>query len=313
MEQEMTIKEISRLWKEDKAQYVKLSTVSAYSLILEKHILPSFGGRTHIEEVDVQQFVMQKLQAGLSQKSVRDMLVVLKMIQRFGSKKGYLQPAQDWSIRFPTERNNAELEVLTVSQQRKLMQYIEEHFSFRNLGIFICLCTGLRIGEVCALQWGDIDLSTESIFVQRTIERIYVVDGNQRHTELVIGPPKTKNSIREIPINRTLMKMLKPLKKLMNDSYYVLTGEATPTEPRTYRNYYNQLMHQLGLPSMKFHGLRHSFATRCIESSADYKTVSVLLGHADIETTLNIYVHPNKEQKRRCLDKMSEKILSKRQ
>ena len=103
--------------------------------------------------------------------------------------------------------------------------------------------------------------------------------------------------------------MLKPLRRLMNDNYYVLTGEATPTEPRTYRNYYNRLMRQLELPPMKFHGLRHSFATRCIESHCDYKTVSVLLGHANIGTTLNLYVHPDKEQKRRCVEQMSAKLL----
>ena len=96
----------------------------------------------------------------------------------------------------------------------------------------------------------------------------------------------------------------------MNDSYYVLTGEATPTEPRTYRNYYNRLMQQLELPPMKFHGLRHSFATRCIESRCDYKTVSVLLGHANIGTTLNLYVHPDKEQKRRCVEQMGAKLFT---
>ena len=310
MEHQMNIKEVACLWRKDKAQYVKLSTISAYSLILEKHILPAFGNNTQLTEEEVQRFVLQKLQSGLSQKSVRDILVVLKMIQRFGSKRGYLSP-QDWSIHFPTERENANLAVLTVSQQRKVMQYVSEHFTFRNRGIYICLCTGMRIGEVCALRWGDINLAAESINVQRTIERIYVVIGEHRHTELIIGPPKTKNSIREIPVNRSLKQMLKPLRQLMNDNYYVLTGEATPTEPRTYRNYYNRLMRQLELPPMKFHGLRHSFATRCIESHCDYKTVSVLLGHSNISTTLNLYVHPNLEQKRKCIDTMGKMLKQK--
>lgn len=299
----MNIKEVACLWKKDKAQYVKLSTISAYSLILEKHIIPAFAESTCLAESEVQQFVLQKLQAGLSQKSVHDILIVLKMVQRFGAKQGFLPP-QDWTIHFPTERENRELAVLTIAQQKKVMQYVSENFTFRNLGIYICLSTGMRIGEVCALRWGDIDLSTETINVQRTLERIYIVDGESRHTELIIGPPKTKNSIREIPISKSLMKMLKPLKKLMNDGYYVLTGEASPTEPRTYRNYYNRLMQQLRLPEMKFHGLRHSFATRCIESHCDYKTVSTILGHANIGTTLNLYVHPDREQKRRCVEQM---------
>ena len=86
---------------------------------------------------------------------------------------------------------------------------------------------------------------------------------------------------------------------MVNENYYVISNDIKPIEPRTYRNYYKKLCEQLDIPELKFHGLRHSFATRCIESKADYKTVSVLLGHSNISTTLNLYVHPNKEQKKK--------------
>ena len=99
-------------------------------------------------------------------------------------------------------------------------------------------------------------------------------------------------------------KLVRPFKKVMSGSYYILNNDDKPTDPRTYRNYYKQLVKKLGLPNLKFHGLRHTFATRCIESKCDYKTVSVLLGHANITTTLNLYVHPNMEQKQRCIDQM---------
>ena len=102
--------------------------------------------------------------------------------------------------------------------------------------------------------------------------------------------------------------MMKPLKKVVNTDFYVLTNEEKPTEPRTYRNYYHRLMARLGIPRLKYHGLRHSFATRCIESNCDYKTVSVLLGHANITTTLNLYVHPNMEQKKKCITKMFKSL-----
>ena len=125
---------------------------------------------------------------------------------------------------------------------------------------------------------------------------------------VIIGTPKTQNSIRDIPMNKELLKMLRPLKKIVNGKFYVLTNEEKPTEPRTYRNYYKRMMEQLNIPPLKFHGLRHSFATRCIESNCDYKTVSVILGHSDITTTLNLYVHPNMEQKKRCIDKVFKSI-----
>ena len=142
------------------------------------------------------------------------------------------------------------------------------------------------------------------IKVRRTVQRIYVIDGETRHTEILIDTPKTKNSIRDIPMTTELYKIIKPLKKVVNNDFYVITNEAKPTEPRTYRNYYERLIKRLGIPKLKFHGLRHSFATRCIESKCDYKTVSVILGHSNISTTLNLYVHPNMEQKKKCIDQM---------
>ena len=158
------------------------------------------------------------------------------------------------------------------------------------------------------MKWSDINLSTETISVNHTIERIYIIEDDKRHTELVIGTPKTQNSMREIPISNELLKIIRPLKKVMNDNYFILTNEAKPTEPRTYRNYYKRLMKRLGIPELKFHGLRHSFATRCIEGKCDYKTVSVILGHSNISTTLNLYVHPNLEQKKKCINQMNRSL-----
>ena len=307
MEKNKKFSEVAALWKDDKKQYVKKSTYAAYCLLIQSHLIPELGALDDIWEEEVQGFVNRKLAAGLSQKTVRDILVVLKMILRYGAKRGLMAPHQI-DIVFPTEREKQDVEVLTITNQRQLMTYVKEHFTFLNLGIFICLNAGLRIGEVCALQWDDIDVASGVIRVNKTIQRIYLVDREEKYTELIIDKPKTKNSIREIPMTRALMALVRPLKKIVRGDFFVLTNAATPTEPRTYRTYFNKLQHQLGLPKMRFHGLRHSFATRCIESKCDYKTVSVLLGHSNISTTLNLYVHPNIEQKRKCIDTMSKML-----
>ena len=298
-----TIKEIADIWKEDKRQYVKQSTMAVYLLSLENHLLPIFGGKMDVTEEEVQAFALDKLNHGLSQKSIKDMLIVLKMVVRFGEKQGWLNHVE-WKVKFPANQPKATLPILTKTHQKKLMDYLKDNFTFPNLGILVCLSTGLRIGEVCALKWSDINMDTGLLHVNRTIERIYIVDSDKPHTEIVINTPKTKNSLREIPLSKELVRIFKSLMKVVNKDYYVLTNNTKPTEPRTYRNYFNKLLKQLDIPRLKFHGLRHSFATRCIESHCDYKTVSVLLGHADISTTLNLYVHPNEEQKRSCIDKM---------
>ncbi len=297
------ISEVITLWKADKKQYVKKSSFSAYTLLIENHLLPTFGNMQSIEETDVQSFVFQKIETGLSHKTIKDILIVLKMILKFGAKNKWLDYTP-FDIQFPTEREKHNIEVLTKTDQKKIMNYIQEHFTFRNLGVYICLSAGMRIGEVCALTWEDIDTDNGVISVNRTIQRIYVIEDGNRKTELILDTPKTKNSIREIPISKDLLRILKPFKKIVNPSFFVLTNDAKPTEPRTYRSYYKNLMAVLNMPELKFHGLRHSFATRCIESNCDYKTVSVLLGHSNISTTLNLYVHPNMEQKKKAIEQM---------
>lgn len=298
-----TFEEIVVLWQADKKQYVKRSTYSTYSLLIANHLLPAFAGVNDVTEILVQDFVFSKLEQGLSQKSIKDILIVLKMILRYGVKQGYLEH-REIDVKFPTERERQEVEVLSRNNQKHIMEYVQSHFTFMNLGIYICLCAGLRIGEVCALVWDDIDVESGVINISKTIQRIYVIEGGEKHTEVIIDTPKSKNSIREIPIAKDLLRMIKPFKKVVNGNFYVLTNSDRPTEPRTYRNYYKRLMEQLNMPKLKFHGLRHSFATRCIESKCDYKTVSVLLGHSNISTTLNLYVHPNMEQKKKCVEQM---------
>ena len=302
-----SIREIAEAWKEYKRPYVKQSTMAAYVLILENHVLPEFGDNDSLHEHNVQAFVLKKIEHGLSAKSVKDILIVLKMVMKFGVKNEWMNH-YEWDIKFPVNNQPKELEVLSVANHKKILDYVQHNFTFMSLGIYISLSTGLRIGEICALKWSDINVADGKITVQRTIERIYMVEGEKKHTQLVINTPKTVNSCREIPISKELLAMVKPMKKVVNADFYVLTNEDKPTEPRTYRNYYNRLMEKLDIPKLKYHGLRHSFATRCIEAGCDYKTVSVLLGHSNISTTLNLYVHPNMEQKKRCINKMLKSL-----
>lgn len=304
MKKKMKFKEVVMLWKADKKKYVKKSTIAAYSLLITNHLNPEFGEFTDITEEMVQEFVLSRIDRNLSQKSIKDMLMVLKMVIRFGAKHNLMKYRQI-DIQFPTERESHGIEVLCVTDQKRLMKHIKDNFTFLNLGIYICLSSGLRIGEICALTWNDINTEKGVINISKTLQRIYLTeDTGKRHTELMIGSAKTRNSIREIPMTKELLNMIKPLKRIVNGNFYVLTNSIIPTEPRTYRNYYKRVMRELNMPHMKFHGLRHSFATRCIESKCDYKTVSVLLGHSNISTTLNLYVHPNIEQKKKCVEQM---------
>lgn len=307
MVEDKLLKDIIEEWKEDKKQYVKKSTFAAYQLLIQNHILPRFGEMKEVKEEDVQSFALEKLNAGLSEKTIKDIIIVLKMILKFAVKSGYLDYVQI-DVKFPTNQQKKELEVFSKSDQKKFMNYLRDNFTFKNLGIFICLSTGMRIGEICGLRWQDVDVDDGVIMVRHTLQRIYILDEGERHTEIILDTPKTSNSIRDIPMSSELLRIMKQFNKVVNDDYFVISNDINPIEPRTYRNYYKRLCKKLDIPELKFHGLRHSFATRCIEANGDYKTVSVLLGHSNISTTLNLYVHPNKEQKKKLINKMLKSL-----
>lgn len=255
-----------------------------------------------IAECDVQQFVIDKCASGLARKTVRDMVAVLKSIVKYGNKHGIFH-FEEWEIEYPTDTENKLLPTLSLNHQRILMNHLIEQPTQQNIGVLLALCTGMRIGEVCALQWEDVDFTQRIITVRHTVGRIYNCE--LKTTERIHTSPKTKNSCREIPISKQLFQSLKTVRK-QSQSPYVVGTSTQSKEPRSYRDYFSRLLKRLNIPHLVFHGLRHTFATRCIESQCDYKTVSVILGHSNVATTLNLYVHPNLSQKKKCIDRMSK-------
>lgn len=298
-------KEVAAQWIEAKRKLVKHSTFCAYNLILHTHLLPLYGNNDAVTEAEAQKMVIDKLNAGLARKTVRDILATLKAIVKYGVKHHGWSPIS-WDIVYPTETAVKKLPVLTMTNQRKLMKHISEAPTAQNIGVMMALCTGMRIGEVCALKWADVNMQSRIITVRSTIGRIY--DYEKKATERLLTSPKTRTSNREIPICRELLMDLRAIRKDTPNAVYVVGCGETAKEPRTYRDYFARLLTRLNIPKIVFHGLRHTFATRCIECQCDYKTVSTILGHSNVSTTLNLYVHPNIDQKKRCIDKFSRSL-----
>ena len=282
MQNNLPFREVADLWKENKRSMVKHSTFCAYMLILKTHLLPKFGDVTTITESEAQRFALDKLNTGLSRKSVHDIIAVLKAVAKYGAKHEIFD-LPSWDIDYPTETTARKLPVLSLSDHRKLLGELSANPTTQNIGIMIALCCGLRIGEVCALQWQNVDMQRRIITVSETVGRM-----------------------SEIPLSPLLLNALRAVKCQQSGGDYVVGDGAKAKEPRTYRETFSRLIKRLKITTIVFHGLRHTFATRCIESGCDYKTVSVILGHSNVATTLNLYVHPNIDQKKRCIERLNK-------
>lgn len=301
--------EMSEMWLRSIQASVKDSTWIKYRNILKCSIVPRLGN-TNLSEIDYSVVsalcndLMEsggKDQSGLATKTVADALSLTKAVIKYASRMKYMtdRTALDVSVKV----KNAPLRVLSIKEQQILIAELTEELDFTGLGIYICLFTGIRVGELCALTWDDISLENNMIHIHSTMQRIQTPDGKKK-TAILIAEPKSQCSIRDIPIAGTLRE------KLMQQSVkegYVLTGNKNRyVEPRTMQNRFKAIVEQCGIQNAHFHTLRHTFATRCIEVGFDVKSLSEILGHANVSITLNRYVHPSMELKQKNMDKLSE-------
>lgn len=316
----MKLTEVYNQWLPGKRRQVKTSSLSCYQLIFKNIIEPSLGSM-EVEELDkkvVMPFLYRLIDEGhKSTKYCGDIMIVLKMLITYAREEMDLDvPSTTWKILWPTKNKIAtpNIERYSVPEYRKIVEYVLANPTPRNLGILLTICTGMRIGELCALRWEDIDVANRSISVNKTMSRLYLLDNvgtNKKNTVIEIGSPKTTSSNRIIPIMKEIFPIVKKFAAVCNPEYYICTCTEKFVEPRTLRNYYYDfIINQVKLDHcIKFHGLRHTFATTLIESKMDIKTVSTILGHSDIGTTLNVYVHPSEEAKRDAINGGLKKIF----
>ena len=276
---------------EDMVGSVKPSTLACYRRNIQCHILPALGEcvAAELTAAEINDYI-QQLQEDYSPKLVREIGgLLLRIVGMAGV--GYGE-----DVTLPKVRQKA-VEVFTEPELKQMGQVILRRPDRTGVGVLLTAYTGLRLGELCGLQWQDVDVGAGLLHIQRTVERIAQIGGG---TCLTVQPPKTENSERWIPIPKEMLRMLKPETK-QPDSYLLTGGEIVP-DPRAMQYRYKVLLERCGVRYRNFHCLRHSYATRCVERGVDVKSVSELLGHADVRTTLRLYVHSSMDYKRRAVE-----------
>ena len=293
-------------WLLQKRNILKESTYARYVWVIDSHIRP-FLGKIRIDELkeeDVARFIYQKKNYGnlltctnLGSKTLKDIVTLLKQLLRYSGI--------DLKIDVP-KITRKKIELFSHLEQQQLENYLSMHLDPIHIGILLSLYTGLRIGEICALKWKDIDLENKTLTVCHTVLRIK--DTNSKttsKTKLLMASPKTIFSNRVIPLPSFLVTILTALRIPSDEVMFFLTASYRFMEPRSYYNQYKRILTKANLPQYKFHTLRHTFATRCIELGFDAKTLCEILGHSDIKITLSLYVHPSDCLKVQQMEKLT--------
>lgn len=278
---------------------VKPTTYSTYRFVIQRHISPALGAvpAPRLTDADISGFMTMICaeSSGLSDATVRMIACVLRSALEFAQRRGVDVSPELCCV--PKKQARPNIPVLTEEERTKLLAQLGPCPEGKDLGVLLSLKTGLRVGEVCALKWGDISFGEGALYVRRTVQRITTVDGS---TRLYFGDPKSADSRREVPLSPSMRKVLQARRRA--EDVYVVSGHTDRTvEPRTMQRHFKTVLRRAGIRDLNFHALRHTFATRCIERGFDVKSLSMVMGHADVKTTLNIYVHPSSERLREMM------------
>ena len=294
-------------WLASQKDRVKPSTYSRYETALERHIKPRLGGcfplslSTQLVDTFRQSMLCEDK---LSPQTVKGILVILKSILQYTAKQfpsGF--PAIE--VHYPKDPKK-EMRVLTQEEQRRFMDYLREDMDECKFGVLLALLTGLRIGELCALHWGDISLQAGTLRVSATMQRLPNSEGGQGgRTQICVGSPKSDTSARTIPLSPSAIRLCRTA-GARPPATYVLTGNTCWMEPRALQYRMKKYTKECGLEGVHFHTLRHTFATRCVEAGFELKSLSEILGHASVSITMDRYVHSSMELKRANMDKLTE-------
>lgn len=299
-------RDLSKEWLLATRYTVKDSTYACYETLIETHFLPEFGNMPlkYISTAFVCAFSEKLKCQGLSPRTIKALLILFHNILRYGEKQGYLSLSQ---LEFYYPKINASpFSLISQENLTKLITILSTDESEFSTGILLCIYTGIRVGELSGIRWEDIDFDKKLLHIRRTISRIknlnYTGESDKEpKTILMIGPPKSSSSIRDIPIPDFLLKKLKRIASAPNS--YLLTGSVQKCmEPRNIQRKFQRLLQQCDIPKINIHSLRHSFATRCIEMGCDSKSLSEILGHSSVKITMDIYVHSSIAQKQKCME-----------
>lgn len=302
-------------WLENiKGPSIKQSTYHVYSYRIKKYINPFFR-EMKVESIcskTIQTFISglknEETLEVLAPQTIKGIVNLLNIFFKNQVLRGKIKTNPCKNIVLP-KIDLQKIAVLDTSERVKLINFLLKEDSPRSKLVIIGLFTGMRIGELCALTWDNVDLKSKKLFVNVTSQRVSSGENN-RKTMVILGSPKTRSSKREIPTSKFVAKIIKSLyvTRQYLSNFVFCKKDGTGYDIRGIQKYFRKVMKQLGILNKSFHCIRHTFATQAIEAGVDAKILSIILGHSNVITTLSLYVHPNEKYIRSRLEKVSQHL-----
>ena len=285
---------------------VKEATYVKYHNTISRHVKSHLGGYLpqNLSTVIIEEFSNELLEEGLSTKTVRDILTILRAVLKHCKRQlGGAFP--EIEIIYP-KGSKKEMRVLSLEEQTRFVEYLLADMNEIKFGILLALLTGMRIGEVCALKWKDVFLEDRIIKISSTMQRLQTLDKkSEAKTKIAVGDAKSETSKRYIPLTNYAVSLCKKMRAENPNAYLLTASESRFIEPRALQYWLKKYTAACGLNGVHFHTLRHTFATRCVEVGFEIKSLSEILGHSSAKVTLDRYVHSSLELKRANMDKLA--------
>ena len=297
----LLVADILKMWLEARRPSIKESSYASYRHKLEKQLIPYFGKLKYckLDLGQISKFISDKFADGLSAKYIADLVIMMKSAAKWAEiNHNYANLIRNAELPKKKIKKTA---VFTTEEQKKIISTAKKEHTNTGCGVMLSMFTGMRIGEVCALKWADIDFELKVLHITKTVQRIPVYEQKSK-TAVKVTAPKSESSVRDIPLPDFIINMLNEYRG--NDSEYILSGTEKFVEPRTLENRYKALLKKADVPSLKYHATRHTFATLALQQNFDVKTLSEILGHSNPNITMAVYVHTSMERKSACMNRL---------
>ena len=295
--QRMLLNQLIEEWLYLNQGRLKVSTFQKYKSIFETHIKKEIGGYpvVYLTPVILKRYADRKQENGLEPQTVNGILTFIGGCLKYANRQYGIAQTSIIYLKTATK----EMRVLSREEQQRLVNFLLDDTDIYKLGVLVALYTGIRIGELCALQWKDIKDGT--IRINKTMQRLSTDNG----TQIVIGEPKTPTSNRIIPLPSFLLVEIEKFRRINEDTRFLSNLTYTTIEPRVMQYHFKRYVEALDICDANFHCLRHTFATRCVEADFELKSLAEVLGHRTINVTMNKYVHSSIELKANNMEKLS--------